>query len=74
MFSGWKSGSAACFSACIGLEQGVVFDGVVDGGGGEQGIEAASAGGGIVLGEDGLDDGLLGERPRRAWAASCPRA
>ena len=31
-------------------------------GGGEQGVELASAGGGVVLGEDGLDDGLLGER------------
>jgi hypothetical protein len=37
----------------------VVFDGVVDGGGGEQGVEAAVAGGGVVLVEDGLDDGLL---------------
>ena len=45
-----------------GLEQRVVFDGVVDGGGGEQGVEPAPAGGGVVLGEDGLDDGLLGER------------
>jgi hypothetical protein len=39
----------------------VVFDGVVDGRGGEQGVEAAPAGGGVVLGEDGLDDGALGE-------------
>jgi hypothetical protein len=38
----------------------VVFDGVIDGRGGEDGIEAASARGGIVLGEDGLDDGPLG--------------
>jgi hypothetical protein len=37
----------------------VVFDGVIDGRGGEDGVEAAAAGGGIVLGEDGLDDGLL---------------
>jgi hypothetical protein len=44
-----------------GLEQRVVFDGVIDGRGGEDGIEAASAGGGIVLGEDGLDDGALRE-------------
>lgn len=43
------------------LEQRVVFDGIVDGRGGEDGIEAASAGGGIVLGEDGFDDGFLGD-------------
>ena len=42
-------------------EEAVVFDGVVDGGGGEQGIEAALAGGGVVLFQDGLDDGALGE-------------
>ena len=40
----------------------MVFDGVVDGGGGEDGVELAPARGGIVLGEDGVDDGLLGER------------
>ena len=74
MFSGLKSGSAACFSACIVLNRRVVFDGVIDGRGGEDGIEAASAGGGIVLGEDGLDDGLLGEWPRRASVGFCPRA
>ena len=39
----------------------MVFDGVIDGRGGEEGIEAAPAGGGVVLGEDGLDDGVLGE-------------
>ena len=39
----------------------VVLDGVVDRGGGEQRVEAAAAGGGIVLVEDGLDDRLLGE-------------
>ena len=54
------------------LEQRVVLDGVVDGGGGEQGVERASAGGGVVLGEDGVDDGALGERSRPAWAAFLP--
>jgi hypothetical protein len=62
MLSGWKSGSAAALSACIVCEQLVVFDGVVDRRGGEDGVEAAAAGGGIVLGEDGLDDGLLRDR------------
>ena len=42
-----------------GLEQSMVFDGVVDGGGSQEGIEAASTSGGVVLGEDGLDDGFL---------------
>ena len=65
MFSGWKSGSAALLLGLNRLEQAEVFDGVVDGGGGEDGIEPAAAGGGVVLGEDGLDDGLLGER--LAW-------
>ncbi len=40
----------------------MVFDGVIDGRGGEQGVEAASAGGGIVLGEDGFDDGFFCQR------------
>src|SRR5690625_3351126 len=49
----------------IRLEQPVVSDGVVDGGGGQQGIEAALAGGGLMLGENGvhhrpLGDGLIG--------------
>ena len=61
MFSGTKSGSAAWRLGLERLEEPVVFDGVVDGRGGEEGVEAAAAGGGIVLGEDGLDDGLLGE-------------
>ena len=39
----------------------MVFDGVIDGGGGEQGIELAPGGGGIVLGKDGLDDGAFGD-------------
>ena len=43
-------------------EQAMVFDGVIDGGGGEQGVEPAPAGGGVVLGEDGLDNRLLRER------------
>lgn len=38
-----------------GLEQGVVFDGVVDAGGGQHGVELAVGGGGVVLGQDGLD-------------------
>ena len=41
------------------LEQAVVFDGVIDRLGGEDGIEAASGSGGIVFGEDGFDDSLL---------------
>ena len=36
-----------------------IFDGVVDGGGGEQGIEPALAGGSVVLGQNGLDDLFL---------------
>ena len=44
------------------LEELVVLDGVVDRRGGEERVEPAAAGGGVVLGEDGLDDGLLGER------------
>ena len=56
------------------LEQLVVFDGVVDGGGGEKGIEPAPAGGGVVLGEDGFDDGLLGERLAGLGRRSCLRA
>ena len=44
-----------------GLEDLEVFDGVVDGGGGEEGVEPAPAGGGVVLGEDGVGDGALGE-------------
>ena len=62
MFSGWKSGSACCFSACSAVNRRVVFDGVIDGRSGEEGVEPAPAGGGVVLGEDGFDDGLLGER------------
>jgi len=42
-----------------GLE---VFDGVVDAGGGEHGVELAAIGGGVVLGEDGFDHLLLGQR------------
>ena len=72
MLSGTKSGSACLLLGLERLEQAVVLDGVVDGGGGEQGVERAAAGGGVVLGEDGLDDGLLGERSRPAWAAFLP--
>jgi hypothetical protein len=50
-------GVGGLFLSLHGLEQRVVFDGVVDGRGGEEGIEAASAGGGIVLGQNRLDDG-----------------
>src|SRR3546814_11215005 len=46
---------------CCG-EPPVVLDGVVDGRGGQQGIEAAPASGGIVPGQDGLDYGALGKR------------
>ena len=42
-------------------EQGVVLNGIVDAGGGQDRIEAAPGGGGVVLGEDGVDHGLLGQ-------------
>ena len=64
-------GVGGLFFRLNAAEQAVVFDGVVDGGGGEQGVEAAPAGGGVVLGEDGLDDGLSWRGLRRAWAAFC---
>jgi hypothetical protein len=41
------------------VEQAVVFDGVVDAGGGQHGVEAAAGGGGVVLGQDGFDDAFL---------------
>jgi hypothetical protein len=44
-----------------GLEQGVVLDRINDAGGGEHGVELAPVGGGVVLGEDGLDHLALGE-------------
>ena len=44
-----------------GLKQGVVLDGVVDAGGGQQGVELALVGGGVVLGQDGLDHLSLGK-------------
>jgi hypothetical protein len=59
MLSGLKVGVGRLLApACIGLEQFVVFDGVVDAGGGQQGVELAPGGGGVVLGQDGFDDGL----------------
>ena len=62
MFSCLKSGSAGLlFLGLHRLEQRVVLDGVIDRRGGEDGVEAASASGGIVLGEDGFDDRLLGD-------------
>jgi len=46
----------------------MIFDGVADGGSGEQGIEPPPSGGGVVLGEDGLNNGLLRERfARLGW-------
>lgn len=39
----------------------MVLDGIVDAGGGQHGIELAPGGGGVVLGEDGFDDGLFGQ-------------
>src|SRR5690606_4768172 len=42
------------------FEQSVIFDGVVDAGHGQHGIELAPGGGGIVFGENGFDDGALG--------------
>src|SRR3546814_12890659 len=47
------------------LEKLEVLDGVVDGRGGEDGIEAAPAGGGVMFGQDGIHDGALGQR--LAW-------
>ncbi len=49
----------------------MVLNGVVDRRGGEDGIEAAVAGGGIVLGEDGLDDGGLGNCFARLGGILC---
>ena len=43
------------------LEEFVIFDGVVDRRGGQHGVELASVGGGVVLGENRFDDGFLGE-------------
>jgi hypothetical protein len=48
---------------CFLIYPRVVFDGVVDGGGGKQGVEAAAARGGVVRGTDGLDNGAFGN----AW-------
>ena len=42
-------------------EQLVVFDGVVDAGGGQHGVEPASGGGGVVFGQDGFDDRPFGQ-------------
>jgi hypothetical protein len=44
-----------------GFEKGVIFDGVVDAGDGQYGVELAPGCGGVVLGENGFDDGALGE-------------
>jgi WD40 repeat protein len=65
MLSGTKVGIGELAAVLYGIEQRVVLDGVVDGGGGEEGVEPAPAGGGVVLGEDGIDDGALGERLAR---------
>ena len=46
------------------LEQRVVGDGIVDGGGGQQSVEAALVGGGVVLVEDGIHHGALAEVAR----------
>lgn len=40
----------------------VVFDRVVDRRGGENSVELAPAGRGVVFGEDRIDDGALGKR------------
>ena len=45
------------------LEDFVIFDGVVDRGGGQQRVEASVSGRGIVFVENGLGDRLLGGRP-----------
>ncbi len=49
------------FLGLKGLEKGVVFDGVIDGGGGKQCIEPTPASGGIVLGQNGVNNGAFGE-------------
>ena len=52
------------------LEQRVVLNGVIDGRGGEDGIETADGRGGIVLGKDGPNHGALGNSLaglRRGW-------
>jgi len=46
--------------ALHGLEQVVVFDGVVNAGGGQDGVEFAVGGGGVVLGQNGPDHLALG--------------
>lgn len=43
------------------LEQFVVGNGVVDGGGGQHSVKAPLLGGGVVFVENGLDHGLLGD-------------
>ena len=51
-----------------GLEQVVILDGVIDRGSGEQGVEAALAGGCVMLGKDRLDHGLrFCQRFAAAW-------
>jgi hypothetical protein len=50
------------FLALRGVEEIVILDGVVDRRGGENRVETAVARGGVVLGENGVDDGALGER------------
>ena len=44
------------------LEAFDIVDGIVDAGGGQHSVELAPVGGGVVLGEDGLDDLLFGQR------------
>jgi len=48
-----------------GLEQCVIFNRVIDRGRGQQGIELAPVGGGIVLGQNRLNNGFLGQRLAR---------
>ena len=50
------------------FKQPVILDGVVDRRRGEDGVELACAGGGIVFGKDGFDDGTLGDLlPLLGW-------
>ena len=66
----FELGIGGLFLGLHGLEQRVVFDGVIDGRCGKDGIETAHGRGGIVLGKDGTNNGPLGDGLaglRRGW-------